>query len=135
MSPESCDFAFAWLNKAYSDLAAAKVLIQGESKLLDIGCYHCQQSAEKSLKGWLTAQEAVFPKTHQLTTILDICIPLESKFNRFQTHAQSLSPFATEYRYPGDDFEPAPEEANEALSFAEEIYDFCKHAIQKAVNQ
>ena len=42
-----------WLIKAQHDLASARVLATSNPPLLDTAIYHCQQAAEKSLKGFL----------------------------------------------------------------------------------
>ena len=46
--------SFDWIAKAKRDLEAAKRMIVCVDPLLDTGAYHCQQAAEKALKGWLT---------------------------------------------------------------------------------
>jgi hypothetical protein len=79
-SPESLELAHAWMTKARSDLATARLLIEGQEKYLDTGSYHCQQAAEKALKAWLTAQEIIFPKTHVLEELLELCIPTNPGF-------------------------------------------------------
>lgn len=56
----------AWLAKAHSDLDTARLLIRDEKRLLDVAMYHCQQTAEKAIKAWLTAHDLIFPKTHAL---------------------------------------------------------------------
>src|SRR5437867_2419145 len=99
-SPESLDLARGWMAKAGSDLATARLLIRGEKKYLDTGSYHCQQAAEKALKGWLTAQEIVFPKTHSLEEILALCIPSNPDFAHFRGHCEQLTPLFHEFRYP-----------------------------------
>lgn len=57
----------SWLTKAQHDLAAAEVLSQSVLSLLDTAIYHCQQAAEKSLKGYLVfcdqEFEQVVPKS------------------------------------------------------------------------
>lgn len=121
MSPESSELAKVWLTKAKSDLATAKLLIEGNERYLDTGSYHCQQAAEKAIKAWLTAVEVVFTKTHSLEILVKLCIPSEPGFQRFLNHAMELTPFATEYRYPGEELEPSQEEASHALSLAEDI--------------
>jgi len=40
---------------------------------LDTGSYHCQQSAEKPLKAWLTSQKQESRKTHDLVELLNQC--------------------------------------------------------------
>jgi len=38
-----------------------------------------------------------------------------------------MTPYAVEFRYPGDTPEPAPEDAQEALRLAAEVLNFVKH--------
>jgi len=120
----------AWLAKADHDLEAARVLITGSKRLLDVGVYHCQQAAEKSLKGWLTSREIIFPKTHSLEVLLLLCIPSTAAFAQFQGSAEELTPLAHEFRYPGDISEPGFDQATRALGLAEEIYNFCQQQIE-----
>lgn len=129
MSPESFELARAWLKKAQSDLAAARIMIEGEDRHLDIGVYHCQQTAEKALKAWLTAKEILFPKTHSLEELVALRIPSRAEFNLFQQHAEELTPLAHEFRYPGDVAEPGADRSNRALILAEEVYNFCDAAV------
>ena len=121
MSPESFELAKVWLAKAQSDLATARLLIKGQERYLDTGSYHCQQAAEKAIKAWLTALEVSFVKTHSLEILLRLCIPSEPGFHRFLSHALELTPLATEFRYPGDVFEPSADEADNSLALAEEL--------------
>ena len=119
MSPESFDLAKSWLAKAQSDLATARLLIRGEERYLDTGSYHCQQAAEKAIKAWLTATEVPFIKTHSLEILVRLCLPSAPGFERYIPHAWELTPLTTEFRYPGDLFEPSVEEAERALTLAE----------------
>lgn len=121
MSPESLQLAKIWLAKAQSDLATARLLIQGSERHLDTGSYHCQQAAEKAIKAWLTALEVVFAKTHSLEILVRLCIPSSPGFLQFLPHAIQLTPFATEFRYPGDLFEPSADEAAHALRLAQDF--------------
>ena len=47
------ELVFGWLTKARHDLASARLLGSGSSPVLDTAIYHCQQAAEKALKGFL----------------------------------------------------------------------------------
>lgn len=129
MSPESFSLAQAWLKKASSDLSAARILIEGDQKHFDIGSYHCQQAAEKALKGYLTAREILFPKTHSLEQLLDLATPSAGGFEQLRGHAKKLTPLVHEFRYPGDVSEPTSQEAEHALALAEEIYQFCEQQL------
>lgn len=42
-----------WLTKSRRDLLSAKRLARGSEPYLDTAIYHCQQCAEKAIKGWL----------------------------------------------------------------------------------
>ena len=130
MANRSAELAGAWLAKAQHDLQNASLLIVEQRRLLDIAVYHCQQAGEKSLKAYLTAKEQLFPKTHILENLLDLCLPLEVSFKRLRPACEALTPLADEFRYPGDAFEPTPEEAADALRMAEEIYAFCKREFE-----
>ncbi len=121
MTPECADIVRSWLAKARSDLATAEVLIQGDRPFFDTGVYHCQQAAEKALKGWLTSCGIEFLKVHDLTVLLSSCITSNELFAQFREAAIILSPYATAFRYPGDAFEPPAREAREALALADEI--------------
>ena len=124
-SPESVELARAWIEKARSDLEAARLLISQQQKYLDIGGYHCQQAAEKALKGWLTAKQIPFPKTHSLEDVLALCIPANGDFAHFRNHCEELTPLVHEYRYPNGPDAPPLAQAQRALQLAEELYNFC----------
>lgn len=135
MPPEWIEAAKVWLAKAGSDLATARILIEGDPKHLDTGVYHCQQTAEKAIKAWLTVQGAIFPKTHNIDTLLDLCLPSDPYFDQFRHHAGKLTPLATEFRYPGDEFEPSLSEAIEALNLAAELHEYVSTALSRVTPQ
>ena len=123
MTQEYLQVVRAWLAKAESDLASAKLLIGNDDPHLDTGSYHCQQAAEKALKGWLTANKVEFRKTHDISELLGQCIQIEVSFRAFEDAGRFLLPFATQFRYPGDVFEPSRDEALEAFESAASIVD------------
>lgn len=51
LDPELVAETQAWLAKAFNDLRASEVLIAASPPLLDEAVFHCQQAAEKALKG------------------------------------------------------------------------------------
>jgi HEPN domain-containing protein len=119
-----------WLAKAEDDLRVARLLIAEENRLYAAGVYHCQQAAEKALKAWLTSCDVIFPKTHDLEALLHLCRAKEPRFDAFGEQARALTPLATEFRYPGDALEPAPERAREALVQATEVFDFTARLVR-----
>ena len=126
MTPDYAEAVAAWLAKAKSDLDTAKVLIRGDEPHLDTGSYHCQQAAEKALKAWLTSRKQEFRKTHDLFELASQCAEIEPEFEVLFESARFLVPFATQFRYPGDVFEPPLEEALRALQDATKIFQFVR---------
>lgn len=113
-----------WLIKSQRDLAAAQVLMKNEEPYLDLAAYHCQQSAEKAIKAYLRIQDMIFPKTHNLVALLTLAIPLEPQFNDWREMAETLTPWATEFRYPGDVSEPKRVEIEQAYVMTETFLNF-----------
>jgi HEPN domain-containing protein len=108
-----------WLLKADHDLGSAKLLAGGATAYPDTAVYHCQQAAEKALKAFLTLQDEIFPKTHDLSALLDRCVALEPTLETLRDMAEILTPYATAFRYPGPLLEPSPDEVIEAIAAAE----------------
>ena len=106
------------------DLLSAKRLAGGSEPYLDTAIYHCQQCAEKSVKGWLVYHDSTFEKTHDLRLLVTLASEIEPKFTEWFEIAELISPYATAYRYPGEILEPTKEEFQDALKAATQFYDF-----------
>jgi len=63
----------AWLRKAAYDLRVASHSLTASPPLLDDVVFHCQQAAEKTMKGFLTAHDRIFRKTHDLDELASAC--------------------------------------------------------------
>jgi HEPN domain-containing protein len=57
----------AWLRIAESDQRVARLCLTADPPLCDAAAYHCQQSAEKLLKGFLVKAGLHVRKTHAST--------------------------------------------------------------------
>jgi HEPN domain-containing protein len=114
----------AWLNKAQHDLDAAAWLLESPIPLSGAVCFHCQQSLEKALKGYLTWQEKPFEKTHALVALVGICIQFDDSFDQLRLAATTLSPYAVITRYPGDIPDISITDAQEAFTLAQTSYQF-----------
>ena len=126
MDKSAADLSRAWLLKAHSDLHTARQIGSLPDGHLDAGIYHCQQSAEKSLKGFLVCHGSPFAKVHDLGKIIQQAMRLNSAFQQHQDAADALTPYSVAYRYP-DEYgflEPTREEFDEALAHARTSYDF-----------
>jgi HEPN domain-containing protein len=120
-----------WLIKAEQDLKVACLLFDTEEEVLSAVVYHCQQAAEKALKAYLTDQGLQFPKTHDLTVLLMLCLPLDKGFEVLQEVAEVLTSYATEFRYPADVMEPERQEAKQAIDLSEETVQQVMAAIDR----
>lgn len=115
-----------WLTRASHDLRSSRALASLEDPLLDTAIYHCQQAAEKSLKAWLQSNDDPFPKTHDIEDLAARASGINPDFREFTKAASVLTPYVSAFRYPGGFDEPMPtrEEFDEALRYAQAIYDF-----------
>jgi HEPN domain-containing protein len=116
----------SWLKKADSDLRSARVLGSADDEILDTAIYHCQQTAEKAVKAFLVSKEITPEKTHDIRRLTLAAAVHEAGFNELLDMAAALTPYAWEFRYPDDLAEtyPTREEFDEALRYAQAIYDF-----------
>jgi HEPN domain-containing protein len=113
-----------WILKARRDLLSAKKLARGKEAFLDTAIYHCQQTAEKAIKGWLVHHDISFEKTHDLRLLVTMASEIEPKFTSWFDVAEQVSPYATAYRYPGEVLEPTEEEYLQAYKAASGFYQF-----------
>lgn len=116
----------AWVTKAASDLRGARILGLAVDAPLDTAIYHCQQAAEKAVKAFLVFKEITPEKTHDIRKLSVAAAVYEPRFGEFIDMAATLTPYAWEFRYPGDlaDTYPSRAEFEQALEFAQAIYDF-----------
>ena len=124
-----------WLIKAQHDLLAAQKLSSDSDIYSDIAIYHCQQCAEKALKGFLVLQGQPFPRTHDLRLLVQLAIAINPDFQRHQETSELLTPYATEFRYPSDVMQPTEEELKEAIEKAEEIFDFITSLLPQQIRR
>jgi HEPN domain-containing protein len=113
-----------WLSIAQRDLDSAQRLAAVPDPLLDTAIYHCQQGAEKAVKGWLTFQDERFEKTHDVRALVSFAATLEPRFSDWFVAAEYLNPFALAYRYPGELLNPEQGEFDLAYKYAQGLYRF-----------
>lgn len=121
MSDIDAELREQWFGKADNDLRAVEMLLEGENPPLDVVCFHCQQAAEKYLKGLLAGEGIAPPHVHDLGRVVT-----ELTFRGFpaaslQQTAESLNPYAAEVRCPETFCVPGQPEAEAALSAAKTI--------------
>jgi len=113
----------AWFNKAADDLRAAEHALLAQPPLLGDLLFHCQQVAEKSLKGFLVWHSRPFRKTHSLEEIGEMCLAIDPNLKPLVDPLVPLTQYAWEFRYPGDSEEPTREEAQEAIILARRAFE------------
>jgi HEPN domain-containing protein len=91
-----------WIEKAEGDFISAQREFRAK-KLpnYDAACFHAQQCAEKYLKSRLQEADIPFGKSHDLTLLLDLLLPVEPLWDSFRPQLRILNVFAIEFRYPG----------------------------------
>src|SRR5438093_6256645 len=67
----------------------------------DAACFHAQPCAEKYLKARLEEAGIVFSRTHNLTSLLTLALPVEPTWTVLQPHLTALNIYAVAFRYPG----------------------------------
>lgn len=117
--PGNAALAHAWLKHANSDLALAKVASRQNGILPEYACFHAQQAAEKALKAVMVARTIEFPLVHDLDTLLEILEHNGIVVPETISGSGSLTPYAVETRYPGNDIGIEPEKVSAALVIAE----------------
>jgi HEPN domain-containing protein len=113
-----------WLKKARRDLLSARRLTRGKDPYFDTAIYHCQQTVEKAVQGWLVYHDKSFEKTHDLRLLVTLASEIEPGFTEWFDVAEQVSPYATAYRYPGEVLEPTEDEFKQALTASRKFYDF-----------
>ena len=89
-------------------------------KPYEIICYHCAQAIEKYLKGYLTFNDIIPQKTHNLLVLLELCIEKDNCFENIKTECGTMSRYANEIRYPHR-IEIKVEDVNYSIKVAEKI--------------
>src|SRR5262249_39345835 len=90
-----------WVKKAEGDYETARLGGQSKVPLHDTVCFHCQQCAEKYLKGLMQELGLSIPKIHDLEVLLTLLRPHYPKLQSMRRGLIFLTDFAVETRYPG----------------------------------
>lgn len=90
-----------WVKKAEQDYVLARQGGRSKVPVHDGVCFHCQQCAEKYLKGLMEELGLTVPKTHYLDLLLRALAPHHPTLHSLRRGLLFLSVFAVETRYPG----------------------------------
>jgi HEPN domain-containing protein len=90
-----------WVKKAEEDYVLAKRGSLSKVPVHNGVCFHCQQCAEKYLKGLMEERGLPVPKTHFLDVLLRALLPHHRTLRPLRRGLLFLSLFAVDTRYPG----------------------------------
>jgi HEPN domain-containing protein len=125
MKPETAE----WVEKAEGDFrTAGREKNSAEYPNYDAACFHAQQCAEKYLKARLVEADKDFPKTHDLSAILNLVLPLEPSWESLREDLERLTDLGVEVRYPGTTADL--EDANEAIRTAQHVRRIVRTALK-----
>jgi HEPN domain-containing protein len=125
------EYAKRWFDKAKNDLLDADNNLCAEKVPYDTVCFHCQQAAEKLLKGFLVAHDCEYPITHNLFIILDKVVEYDPSAESLRETLALLNPYSVEIRYPGDELTLTIDSATEARQAAQEVLDWIKSRFEQ----
>ena len=113
------------LDLAAADLTTARHLVV--PGLYHNACYHAQQAAEKALKAVLLHEMATFPKTHDLSRLVDAIRASQPTFPEFLMESAVLNEYAVDMRYgPQVLIDIDRDEAEAAIGYAQAIVDHAR---------
>ena len=113
-----------WLNAAYDVLRAAELLIQDDT-LHNATAFHCQQCAEKVLKGYILARDEQAVDGHNLTWLCKRACRIDPEFSQWLDESAALNKFYIETRYPTDiPTEISDEQVGRLLEMTRQLFQY-----------
>ncbi len=97
-----------WLAVGDEDIRVARVCLASEEPALGAAAYHCQQAAEKVIKGILIAAGRAFRRTHDIDELADLAQSAYPHLGPLLDRCRSFSVWGTAYRYPAIEDVPEP---------------------------
>ncbi|WP_461246391.1 HEPN domain-containing protein [Treponema sp. R6D11] len=89
-----------WMIIADDDFDSAKILNESYKKHMEVICYLYAQATEKYLKCFLTYNNIIPQKTHNLVLLNDNCIEIDNNFQEIKMECGFLNRYINEIRYP-----------------------------------
>lgn len=125
--------ALLFLKKAKEDEALLDEVIESEKVSNEIFGFHCQQSAEKSLKALLSALAVEFRKTHDLRELLDLLLDNAWPIPPHLSDIDVLTPYGTFFRYGSLD-EETPFDRESAMKLVQELREWIEKEVNKLIS-
>jgi HEPN domain-containing protein len=91
-----------WVKKAENGFkVASQILRRRKDVVPDAACFFSQQCVEKYFKARLVEAGIVFPRTHDLLQLLNLCASVEPLWLAYAKAVDTMSDYAVDFRYPG----------------------------------
>lgn len=112
-----------WIIKSQNNLKSAGILYR-ENGPSDSICFHCQQTVEKILKGFLVFNKKEFPKVHDLIHLLNLCKKIDKSLEGLEDEVSFLNRYYVETRYPSEVAIYSKDECKKALEATQKVNQF-----------
>lgn len=115
---------YEWFRYANDDLITARALYELDNlRTWRSITFHCQQVAEKALKGLLAYNQIKFSKTHDLAFLAKLLVEKYPKMAGLLEDVGRLTQYAVEFRYPDAVQDPLTKEKLAwCLRLAEQVF-------------
>ena len=123
-----------WQRLVAMDLNTAEYLKNMKPLPIEIICYHCQQSAEKYLKGYLVFCWMTPPRMHDLDELCKLCLKYSNNFKNIADQCSDLTAYGVQPRYPME-LILDKEDIQQALDSAKAVKDFVVAIIEEKIAQ
>jgi HEPN domain-containing protein len=125
------DIIQAWLLKAAHDLQTAQIVASHLPDFDDTIAFHCQQSIEKALKGYLVYLEIEFKPVHDLGYLINLVGTKDDSLDPYFDKVDRVSRFAVQIRYPEQVISLTKEQIREAIELASLIIELVRNEISR----
>ena len=122
-----------WISTAETDLGVAKHLFENYyPKPLEIICYHCQQAAEKAVKGVIVFFDAQggIPKKHDISFLMNQLKNTVDIDEALYDYADALTPYGVAVRYPNE-LSLEERHARQAIEYADAILAWARETVEE----
>jgi len=119
----------SWFLKAARDLETAKIVASHMPDFDDVIAFHCQQTIEKSLKGYLVFLDLEFKPVHDLGYLLNLTVTKDDSFDIYFEEVDRISRYAVQIRYPDTIINLTNFQIQEAIAISDLIYNLVKEKI------
>ncbi|MCK9208056.1 MAG: HEPN domain-containing protein [Salinivirgaceae bacterium] len=121
---EKIEIVKKWIEKADHDLGTGQLTYLYLPQYRDTIAFHCQQAAEKYLKGFLLFSDIPFKKQHSLNYLLGLLSQKIEISDKLYDDASELEDFAVEIRYPDTSVDLSDEEIQQAFKISKQVREF-----------